>query len=128
MFFSTIINTEFDFSYFMNVKRLIIAILISGLFGIFCAYGTSTVEIEGFEITLPYLLTIFYARLLIGFFVGIGEHIEILKKKYQNAALRGALFGFIASIVIAFYGGEAILVSAGIAYGIITDLIATRFS
>ena len=112
----------------MNVKRLIIALLVSGLFGVFCAYGTSTVEIQGFEITLSYLLTIFYARLLIGFFIGIGEHIQILNKTYQNAAIRGALFGLIASIGIAFYGGGVILVSAGIIYGILTDLISTRFS
>lgn len=88
----------------MNFKRFIIALLISGLLGILCVYGTSTVEIEDFEITLPYLLTIFYARLLIGFFVGIAEHIKILKNTYQNAAVRGALFGLIASIVLAFYG------------------------
>jgi hypothetical protein len=128
LIFSTNINTNFDFSRSMNKKRLVIALIVSGLFGLFCAYGTSTVEIEGFEITLAYLLTIFYARLLIGFFVGIGEHIQLLKNTYQNAALRGALFGLIASIVIAFYGGGVILVSAGIVYGILTDLIATRFS
>lgn len=112
----------------MNLKRLLIALVISAVFGIFCAYGTSTVEIEGFDITLPYLLTIFYARLLIGFFVGIGDNIEIIKNKYQNAAARGAIFGIIASIVIAFYGGAEFFIIFGIIYGIITDLIATRFS
>lgn len=112
----------------MNLKRLLIALVIAAVFGIFCAYGTSFVEIEGFEITLPYLLTIFYARLLIGFFVGIGDNIEIIKKKYQNAAVRGALFGIIASIVIAFYGGGEIFIISGIIYGILTDLIATRLS
>ena len=112
----------------MNKKRLIIALIISAFFVILCAYGTSSVEIEGFEITLPYLLTIFYARLLIGFFIGIAEHIELLKNKYQNAAVRGAIFGIIASIVIAFYGGGEIFITFGIIYGIITDVIATRFS
>lgn len=112
----------------MNIKRLFIAIIVSAIFGFFCAYGTSTVDIEGFEITFPYLLTIFYARLLIGFFVGIGDNINILKNKYQNSAIRGAIFGLIASIVIAFYGGGEVFIAAGIIYGIITDLIATRFS
>ena len=112
----------------MNTKRLLIALLISGLFGLFCAYGTSTVEIKGFEITLPYLLSVFYARLLIGFFVGIGEHIALLKNPYQNAAIRGAIFGIIASIVLCFYGGAEFFIGAGIVYGIITDLVATRFS
>ncbi len=112
----------------MKTKRLLIALLISGLFGLFCAYGTSTVEIEGFEITLPYLLSVFYARLLIGFFVGTDEHINILQNTYQNAALRGALFGIIASIVLSFYGGAEFFIGAGIVYGIITDVVSTRFS
>ena len=112
----------------MNKKRLIIALIISAFFGIFCAYGTATVEIEGLEITLPYLLTIFYARLLIGFLIGIGDNILIIKNKYQNAAIRGALFGIIASIVISFYGGGEFFIAFGIIYGIITDLIATQFS
>jgi hypothetical protein len=112
----------------MNVKRLLIALVIAALFGLFCAYGTSSVEIEGLEITLPYLLTIFYARLLIGFFVGIGDNVELIKKKYQNAAFRGAMFGLIASIVISFYGGGEFFIAFGIIYGIITDLVATRLS
>jgi hypothetical protein len=112
----------------MNIKRLLIALIIAALFGLFCAYGTSTVEIEGLEIKLPYLLTIFYARLLIGFFVGIADNIEIIKSKYKNAAVRGALFGLIASIIISFYGGGEFFIIFGIVYGVITDLIATRFS
>jgi len=112
----------------MNLKRLLIALVIAAFFGIFCAYGTSSIEIDGFEITLPYLLTIFYARLLIGFFVGIGDNIEIIKNKYQNAVVRGAIFGIITSIAIAFYGGGEIFIIFGIVYGVITDLIATRFS
>jgi len=112
----------------MNIKRLVIALVIAAFFGLFCAYGTSAVEIEGLEITIPYLLTIFYARLLIGFFVGIGDNVELTKKKYQNAAIRGGLFGLITSIVISFYGGGEFFIIFGIIYGIITDLIATRFS
>lgn len=111
----------------MNIKRLVIALVVAAIFGAFCAYGTSTVEIPGFEITMAYLLMIFYARLLIGFFVGLGDNVKLLKNKYGNAALRGALFGVIASVVISFYGGALILIIAGVIYGIITDLIATRF-
>jgi hypothetical protein len=112
----------------MNIKRLIIAVIISAIFGIFCAYGTSTVEIPNFEITMAYLYTIFYARLLIGFFIGIADNINPLKGKYQNSIVRGAIFGFLASIVISFYGGAEIFILAGIIYGVITDLLATRFS
>lgn len=112
----------------MNIKRMIIAVIIAAVFGVFCAYGTSTVKIEGFEITLPYLLTIFYARVLIGLFVGLADNVNPLKGKYKNSVLRGIIFGLLASIVIAFYGGGEIFIIAGIIYGIIIDVIATRFS
>ena len=111
----------------MNIKRLVIALVVAAIFGAGCAYGTSTVEIPGFEMTMAYLLSIFYARLLIGFFVGLGDNVKLLKNKYGNAALRGAIFGIITSVVIAFYGGALIFIVAGVIYGIITDLLATRF-
>ena len=111
----------------MNVKRLLIALVFSALFGAFCAYGTSTVEIPDFEVTTPYLLTVFYARLLMGFFVGLCGGLTLVKKKYLNAVLRGAIFGIITSVVISFYGGAAIFIGAGVVYGVITDLLATRF-
>ena len=113
---------------FMNLKRMVIAVIISAIFGVICVYGTSKVEIPDFEITMPYLLTIFYARLLIGFFVGLADNVNPLQGKYKNSLLRGAIFGLIASIVISFYGGAEFFIVAGIIYGIITDLIATRFS
>ena len=112
----------------MNGKRIVIAIGIASVFSLFCAYGTSTVDIPGFDVTIPYLLTIFYARVLIGIFIGISEDISPLKSKYKDAVVRGGLFGIIASIVIAFYGGAAMFIGAGIVYGILTDVIATRFS
>jgi len=112
----------------MNIKRTIIAVIMAAIFGAFCAYGTSKVEIPGFEVTMPYLLTVFYARLMIGVFIGIADNVNILKGKYPNAVLRGAIFGALASMVISFYGGAAVFISAGIIYGIIIDLISTRFS
>ena len=107
---------------------MIIAIILAIIFGLICTYGTSTVEIEGLEITLSYLLTIFYARLLIGFFIGLADNVNLIDGKYKNAVLRGAIFGLIASIVISFYGGAEFFIIAGIIYGIITDVISTRFS
>ncbi|MBU1178003.1 hypothetical protein KJ903_02185 [Patescibacteria group bacterium] len=112
----------------MNIKRLVIALVVATFFGFGCAYGTSTVEIPGFEMTMAYLLTVFYARVLIGFFVGLSGNLKLLKGKYANAALRGAIFGVITSVVISFYGGALIFIIAGVIYGVITDLLATRFS
>lgn len=110
----------------INGKRMLISLLLAGFFGLVCAYGTSTVEIEGFTITLPYLATIFYARLLMGFMIGLAGGVLILKGDMKNAVVRGAVLGVISSIVISFYGGGEIFIAAGIVYGIITDVVATK--
>jgi hypothetical protein len=107
---------------------MILSLIIAGIFGVFCAYGTSTVEIPGFDITMPYLLTIFYSRLMIGLVIGLAENIQLLKKELLNSILRGAIFGAIVSVSISFYGGGAIFMAAGIIYGLLTDFIATKLS
>jgi hypothetical protein len=111
----------------IDFRRMSIALVIAALFGFFCAYGTSTVEIPGFEMTMPYLLTIFYSRLLIGLVIGLAGGVRLLNGETANAALRGGMFGAIVSIGISFYGGAAIFTAAGIIYGAITDVLATRF-
>jgi len=106
---------------------MIIALIIAAACGVFCAYGTSTVEILGFEVTMPYLITIFYSRLLMGFVIGFADHWILLKRQLLNAIIRGAIIGAIFSIGISFYGGAVPLISFGIIYGAITDLAATKF-
>jgi ABC-type Mn2+/Zn2+ transport system permease subunit len=108
-------------------ERMTIALAMAALFGFFCAYGTSTIEIPGFTMTMEYMLTIFYSRLMIGLLVGFAGCLVILKKPMANAALRGAMLGGIMSIGISFYGGAEIFIMAGIIYGMITDVVATRF-
>ena len=112
----------------LNTKRLLIALALAAFFGFFCAYGTSTVEIPGFEMTMPYLMTIFYSRLLIGLVVGLGEEVKIMNKEPFNSLVRGGVLGAIMSVTISFYGGAVIFIIAGIIYGAITDYAATRFS
>jgi hypothetical protein len=77
---------------------------------------------------MPYLYTIFYARLMIGFVIGLSENVKFLKGNLSNAALRGAIWGAIMSITISFYGGAVVFIGAGIVYGIITDVVATALS
>ncbi|MBM3303540.1 MAG: hypothetical protein FJY76_00445 [Candidatus Aenigmarchaeota archaeon] len=108
-------------------RRLLVSLVVSAIFGILCAYGTSNVQIPGFTMTMPYLMTIFYARLLTGFLIGFAGSWAILKSRYGNAALRGAIMGIISSVSISFYGGAAVFIGAGIIYGIITDVLATKF-
>lgn len=111
----------------LNKKRMLIALMLAAFFGLGCAYGTSTAEIEGFTPTLPCLATILYGRLLMGFMIGLAGGVAILKGEMRNAVIRGAAIGIISSIAISFYGGGSIFIMAGIVYGIITDVVATRF-
>ncbi|UCD03175.1 MAG: hypothetical protein JSV63_00885 [Candidatus Aenigmatarchaeota archaeon] len=111
----------------INWKRMGIALTLAGIFGFFCAWGTSNVEIPGFEMTMPYLLTIFYGRLLVGLVIGLAEHVKLVAGEMKNAAVRGGILGAIVTVVISFYGGAGVFILAGIIYGIITDVLATRF-
>lgn len=108
---------------------MLIALGISILFGLFCAYGTTMVQIPGVIVTMSLLGMIFYNRVLIGFMVGLAGHMSLLKSKLPNAALRGALIGAIVSIAIMIPGGSgaAILLVFGAAYGAIADVVATKF-
>jgi len=112
----------------INGKRMLVSLLLASFFGAGCAYGTSTAQIPGFTVTMPYLETIFYARLLMGVIIGLAGGVVLLKGAVKNAAVRGAIIGAVCSISISFYGGAAIFIAAGIVYGIITDVVATKLS
>ena len=111
----------------MNTKRMIISLIVAAAFGAFCAYGSSSVEIPDFEMTMPHLITIFYSRLLMGFSIGFAGHWILLKRRLVNAIIRGAIIGAIFSIGISFYGGAIPFISFGVVYGAISDLVATKF-
>ena len=112
----------------MNWKRLIIALIIGALGGAFCAYGTTMAEIPGLVVDTPLLATIFWGRLMIGLVVGLAGSLVILKGVLANAALRGLILGAIMSVGLGFYGGMEILVIAGAIYGLIADVVATKFA
>lgn len=110
-----------------KMKRMIIAILVASFFGFFCAYGTSMVEIPGFEMTAEYLATIFYSRLMIGLIIGVAEDFKITGKEPVNSLVRGGVLGGLMSGTISFYGGAVIFIAAGVIYGAITDFVATKW-
>ena len=112
----------------VNGRRMLVSLVVAGIFGLFCAYGTSMVEIPGFEMTMGYLAAVFYARLLIGFVIGLSGGVVLVKGTMKNAALRGAIMGAVMSVVIGLYGGMEVFVAAGIVYGAITDVVATKLS
>ena len=116
----------------MNIKRVIVATAIGLLTGLFCAYGTIMLADKGelgFVLTTGILASIVYNRVLIGFLVGIADNIEM------NTILRGALIGAIISMamsIMSIIDGDAMvgltIIGFGVVYGIIADVVATRFS
>lgn len=118
----------------MKVKRMIIALVVAALFGIYCAYATNeylkTAEIPGLEVSIGYLLTIFYSRLLLGFVIGFVEDVKLIRQRLLNSIIRGTIIGAIVSLGISFYGfftGAYIFIIYGMIYGAIIDLAATKF-
>ncbi|NYT02991.1 MAG: hypothetical protein GKC10_09600 [Methanosarcinales archaeon] len=106
----------------MNGRRLQISVALGLLFGLLCAYGSAN-SVPG--LSLPILASIFYDRLLLGLAVGMAEGIDL------HPLIRGSAIGLVVSLVIAipagYYGG-ALLLAAGLVYGAVIDLAATRFS
>ncbi|MFX1392496.1 MAG: hypothetical protein ACFFAH_02875 [Promethearchaeota archaeon] len=114
----------------IDVNRMIIALIIGAVFGIFCAWATSQAPIPSAWLTIEFLIYIFYNRLILGFILGISDNIKIINSKYANAAIRGAIIGTIISVILIIIPGWAAIsyLFSGIVYGVIIDLIATRFS
>ena len=108
---------------YINTRRIKISVALGFLAGAICLYGTLT-SIPG-VLTLPILATIFYYRVLLGFVVGIAYGLKI------HPLIRGAIIGAMVSLLIAIPSGitgGAFLMGAGVVYGIIIDIVATRFS
>lgn len=108
---------------YINTRRIKISLALGVIAGVICLYGTMT-SIPG-VLTIPILATIFYDRILLGFVVGIADGFKI------NPLIRGAIIGAVVSLLIAIPSGitgGALLVGAGVVYGIFIDLVATKFS
>jgi hypothetical protein len=111
------------FAWDLNIRRIKISTALGALAGIVCLYGTMT-SLPG-VLSIPILATIFYDRILLGFVVGISYGVKI------HPLIRGAAIRAVVTLLIAIPSsiiGGALLMGAGIAYGIIIDLVATRFS
>ena len=116
----------------MNSKRILIATFIGLLAGLFCAYGTIWMAENGeleIELTAGLLSVIIYNRILLGFVVGIADGIKL------HPVLRGALLGMgvgmamsIMSIAEGNLMGGLSLMPFSIAYGIVADVVATKFA
>ncbi|MEA1925324.1 MAG: hypothetical protein U9M95_05580 [Candidatus Altiarchaeota archaeon] len=69
----------------MGEKRVLIALTVGALCGLFCAYGTASMEDSGFPVTVGILASVFYNRLLMGLVIGLGESIRL------HPVFRGAI-------------------------------------
>lgn len=107
----------------MNTKRIIIAMAIGVVCGIFCAYG-AVWKYPGQFGTLM-VASIIYNRALLGFVIGLADNIK------AHPIVRGAILGAIVSMAMAIpsgISGVLTLAAFGIVYGIITDFVATKLS
>lgn len=116
----------------MNNKRVAIATALGLAWGLFCAYGLVMMVQKGkanFPVTAGIIASVVYNRVLLGFIIGIADHIKL------NYVLRGALIGAIVSFamsIIPLIDGQGIgsltLVAFGVFYGVITDVLATKLA
>ncbi|MFW9931769.1 MAG: hypothetical protein ACFFDR_03865 [Candidatus Thorarchaeota archaeon] len=117
-----------------DYRRVVISIVMGALLGILCIIGVGGRVPGGFDANIMYLLGVWYNRVIIGLIVGFAGDVTIIKseseKNLANAAVRGLILGFIISFATIFGKPDWIDLMgliAGVAYGVIIDLIATYF-
>jgi hypothetical protein len=105
---------------------------MGGLLGVLCIIGVGARVPGGPEANMVYLLGVWYNRVIIGAFVGFSGNIVIkssqTEKNLQNAAIRGLIIGVIVSSATLFGlpdWMDFMGLFAGVAYGVIIDLVAT---
>lgn len=119
----------------INYKRLIISTVTGALLGIVCIIGVGLRIFEGDYLgNIVYLLGIWMSRLVLGILIGFVEDFTILPgmgwKKWVNVSIRGIFFGLLLSVTVLLLDPyfNYTTFAAGIAYGLITDLVATFFT
>ena len=116
----------------INYKRLIISTVTGALLGVICIIGVGSRIFDGeYLANIVYLLGIWMSRLALGVTIGfVGEFIivpGIAWKKWVNVSIRGIFFGLLFSTTVLLIDPHFSYTTfaAGIAYGLITDLVAT---
>ena len=114
----------------INSKRMIITLTLGALAGVTCAIGTLIGNNPIFQISLMYLIYLWYNRLMLGFVIGIADNVRIINHDLGNSIIRGALIGAILSIILVIIPGLAAysFILAGVVFGIIIDLVATKLA
>ncbi|KXA97995.1 hypothetical protein AKJ40_05000 [candidate division MSBL1 archaeon SCGC-AAA259M10] len=112
-------------------KRLVSAILIGAVLGIFCILGVG-IRL-GFSGNEWYLFGMWYNRVLMGILIGLAGSWKIVtgkENRTKNAVVRGLILGVIVTSAVLFSTSFKDLPSwgAGIVYGVIIDIGATHLS
>lgn len=107
----------------INIKRMIICLILGALAGVYCAFASAAFN----RISISYMIYLWYNRLILGFVISIAENITIINNKRGNSVIRGALIGFIISLIIIIISGLAAIsyLIVGIIFGALIDLLAT---
>jgi hypothetical protein len=118
----------------VNRKRLGIALLTGALLGILCIIGVGARIPGGYLPNIIFLIGMWYNRIIMGLVIGLADGIVIIKgedrRMWANAVVRGLLFGILvsAAIFVSTEFRDLPALFAGIAYGLIIDLVATALS
>ena len=118
----------------MNWKRLSIAILVGALLGILCIIGVGTRIPGGYFANAVFLIGMWYNRVIMGLVIGLAGELVIVRgekrRMWANAVVRGLIFGLVISsaIFLSTEFRDLPAFFAGIAYGLIIDLVATALS
>ena len=110
--------------------RTLISVTLGMILGVICILGVRTRMPANPEPSATiYLIGAWYNRFIMGIVIGLAGEFHIFQNKYRiyESIIRGLLIGAIISVSFAFLQ-QAITVTyfiAGIAYGIIIDVLTT---
>ncbi|MBN2250612.1 MAG: hypothetical protein JW724_00875 [Candidatus Altiarchaeota archaeon] len=110
-----------------NKKRLKIALVSGALLGIVCIAGVGLRM--GFEGNELFLLATWYNRVIMGLVIGLAGGLTVIRGRF-NPVVRGLLLGTMISLAL-FLSTELrdpLGFTAGIAYGPIIDVVASKYS
>ncbi|MFX1537710.1 MAG: hypothetical protein ACFFDI_26230 [Promethearchaeota archaeon] len=115
----------------MNIKRIILGIIFGVVAGILCVFGNilltpSWTGNEGF------LVIAFWNRVILGLLIGFAGDLKLVQSETAplNAIIRGAIFGAIVSLHLAFFSNvfSFLFFLMGIVFGAAIDLLGTLAS
>ncbi|MFB6088448.1 MAG: hypothetical protein ABEK36_01575 [Candidatus Aenigmatarchaeota archaeon] len=110
----------------MKNRRIEISLISGALLGVICIFGVGLRM--GFDGNYPFLFSLWYNRLLMGFLIGTASELKLIKSN-KNFVARGVLIGLLVTSAHSFTTQFTDLPSffAGIIYGIVIDFIATNY-